>query len=188
MLNASCLCKWSRLSKTAIHDKAGIISSPNGESLIALVDTDPDEEPNTVTYDEAALVKSADEGYLSTSDNPLMLIAPGDVVELTVPNADGAPASRTMVSVKPTGDYGEDFHKEAAEWFSNLSAYPEGTYASAICVPPETGGAPTMLIHRDSPDGEWFAGSREAKIKRQQKTAPRSMRADAETLPKRYPF
>lgn len=187
MLNASCLCKWSRLSKTAIHDRSGIICPPDGSSLIALAETDPDSDPQTVSYDEGSLADAAATGHLSTSDDPLFLIAPGDVVEVTVPPASGpgadASPTRVLRTVSPTGPYDPStFHREAADWFadphaSDPSSYPPGSFASALMAPPDpkSGGSPKTLLHRASPDSPWVLGPRS---KPSPKPA-RSMRADA---------
>ena len=163
--------------------------SQNPVGVFALCENE-DGEAQTTLLSVDSLRKAAEEGYLSTSDNPLYLISLNDIIEVTTPpkTEDDVPR-RTFMVVTIEGEAPVDFHEDALRVYSDLasSGFPEGSYVSAICCQPEpqVETVPHMMIHRDSVDGPWILGDRTSARRRQERKEKRArtLRDDATNPP-----
>ena len=175
-LDLSRLMAWTRLSKDAVYIRRDLIpqDGPDGEpGILALIaPASPDGFPSTRFHSLADLESAAADNYLSTSDDPLYLVAPGDVVEVSIPNGDGTyRRARYDVTFEPGPDETDhDAHPSIAAFWSDPAAslgLPPGSFASAAYPEPDPRGSPIgdALFHRDSPDSPWVLGPRIVKPK-----------------------
>lgn len=169
------LAAWFRPARDLIVGSHMAIPSPTPDAVLLVSVPSPDDpsSPTLRPFTESDLLSAAASGHLSTADDPLYLISPGDIVEVSEPIPQPQSGSESQskspvryrtryVSVDPSPDSDPtdpSFHLEAKAAFLDGSLSPAGSFASAICLPPEQpGGSPIPLIHRDSPDSEWVPG------------------------------
>ena len=176
-LDLSRLMDWTRLSKDAVHLRRDLMpqDGPDGRpGILALKPPANDDAfPATRFHSLSDLEASASDNYLSTSDNPLYLIAPGDVVEVSIPNGDGTYRRARYDATFELGDdeSPSDVHPGMEAFWSDPTAslgLAHGSFASAVYPEPEPKGAPVgeALFHRDLPDAPWVPGPRIAKPKK----------------------
>ena len=157
------LAAWTRLSRDEIAPSESIAASEDGLSLVAAHDARDGSGPVSSAHFAEDLREAADQGYLATSDDPLYLISPGDVVEVCVPAPDASSEpSRFLVQASysaPADGSPGDPHAEAAIAFSEASlsaSHGPGAMATAIMVPDPAGGPPLQLLRRPAfPGSEW---------------------------------
>jgi hypothetical protein len=156
------LSKWVRIDRNLLVAKEDVVPAAEGRPGLLVASYDGTGDLKSDFYGLDDLQESAKNGFLSTSDDPLYLISPYDVVEVNMPRGDGK-FERAYLNAEPDSTGYDGFHESALEYFSALEShdYPAGSYVSAICVPPpgDMGGRPTPLIKRDGPDGHWTLAS-----------------------------
>ena len=167
-LDLSRLMAWTRLSKDAVHLRRDLVpqDGPDGAPGILALDgrAGADGFPATRFHSLADLESAAADNYLSTSDDPLYLVAPGDVVEVSIPNGDGTyRRARYDVIFNPAPDETEhDAHPKIAEFWNDPAAslgLPLGSFASAAYPDPGEGPVGDPLFHRVRPDSPWVPGA-----------------------------
>lgn len=171
------LAAWFRPARDLIVGSHTVIPSPAPDAILMVSVPSPDDpsSPTLRPFSESDLLSAADSGHLSTADDPLYLISPGDIVEVSEPIPQPQPQPQSESQSKPPARYrtryvsvdpspesdptDPSFHWEAKVAFLDGSLSPAGSFASAICLPPaQPGGSPIPLIHRDSPDSDWVPG------------------------------
>ena len=163
MIRRDALAAWTRLSRDEIAPSESIAASDDGLSLLAAHDARDGSGPVSSSHSADDLREAALQGYLATSDDPLYLISPGDVVEVSVParDQDSEPTRLLLeAAYEPPADGSpEDPHAEAARAFSDASlaaSHGPGAMATAIMVPDPAGGPPLQLLRRGAfPGSEW---------------------------------